>query len=356
MSTASRFGKEWEFAPPLPLDFGGKMETMGFQLDHPQFGSITEAFLHILGEYAVQENPQIWQHTASGLLYPREVPGYLFRGECGQYPTTRASIARLRDCEGLSKADVVRLAQISDWIAARIREEREDLSWPDAFALLQHYGMPSRIIDFTGDLGLAFAFAAYGKSLTGRLAVVPYSACVLELFAHPWAERAQRQAAYGIVTDPFELNDLKADAARDRLNVKWYEFRISTDERQYCEKRVRELLREPNDSSAGFVRYYITRYVEAFGKLSEVLTEWLLKSVVIAPYCCLVAAHEEKEAIVYFRGSDALPVFNKAAEAEWSRRYWSEAYDDDSTDRIKDFVMPPPGVVFADARTYHPES
>jgi hypothetical protein len=328
---------------------------MAFQLDHPQFGSMTEAFLCILGQYAVRDNPQIWQQTASGLMYPREVPGYLFRGECGEYPTTTASIARLRERDGLSKADVVRLAEISDWIAARLREEREGLSWPDAFALLQHYGMPSRIVDFTGDLGLAFAFAAHGESSTGRLGVVPYAACVLELFTHPWAERAQRQAAYGIVTDPHELNDLKADAVRARLNVKWYEFQISTDEKQYCEERVRELLQEPSDPSAGFVRYYITRYVEAFGKLSETLTEWLLKNVVIAPYCCLVAAHEEKEAVVYFCGSDALPIFDKVVETEWSRRYWSVAHDDDSTDRVKGFVMPSPGAVFADPRTYHPE-
>jgi hypothetical protein len=329
---------------------------MTFQLDHPRFGSMTEAFLYILGQYAVRDNPQIRQQTASGLMYPREVPGYLFRGECGEYPTTKASIARLRDCDGLSKADVVRLAEISDWIAARLREEREGLSWPDAFALLQHYGMPSRIVDFTGDLGLAFAFAAHGKSSIGRLAVVPYAACVLELFAHPWAERAQRQAAYGIVTDHHELNDLKADAVRARLNIKWYEFQISTDEKQYSEERVRELLQEPNDPSAGFVRYYITRYVEAFGKLSKTLTEWLLKNVVIAPYCCLVAAHEEKEAVVYFRGSDVLPIFDKVVETEWSRRYWSVAHDDDSTDRVKGFVMPSQGAVFADPRTYHPEN
>jgi hypothetical protein len=328
---------------------------MAFELDHPRFASMTDAFRHILGQYAFQDHPHVWEQTASGLMYPREVPGYLFRGECGEYPTTTASIGRLgQRCE-LSKADVVQLAGISDWIATMIRQEREGLSWPDAFALLQHYGMPSRIVDFTGDLGLAFAFAAHGKYSIGRLAVVPNAPCVLELSDHPWAERAQRQAAYGIVMDTRELKDLKANAVRVRLNVKWYEFQISADEKLYSDERVRELLREPNDPSAGFVRYYITRYVEAFGKLSQQLTEWLLRNVVIAPYCCLVKAHEEKEAVVYFRGSDALPMFDKAVETEWSRRYWSAAHDDDSTERVRDFVMPSPGTVFADARTYHPE-
>jgi hypothetical protein len=31
------------------------------------------------------------------------------------------------------------------WVAARLHEEREDLTWPQACAHLQHYGMPSRI-------------------------------------------------------------------------------------------------------------------------------------------------------------------------------------------------------------------
>ena len=328
------------------------------RLDHPQFESLTEALRHISGEYAAQENIRIREQGFPEVLCQREVAGFLFRGECGLYATTTASIARARD--HLFKADVLKLAEISDWIAAGLQEEREDLSWQDAFALLQHYGMPSRIVDFTGDLGLAFAFAGHGKFAVGRLAVLPLvrnqAGPILELSAHPWAERAQRQAAYGVVMDPHEINDLKADAVRKRLNIRWYEFRILPPEKELCEARVRGLLRQPDDPSAGFLRYYITRYVEAFQKLSPTLTEWLLEHIVIAPYCCLVAAHEGNESVVYFRGSECLPRFDRDVEIGWSRRYWSEAYDDDSTQRVNECVMAPPGQLFVDPRTYHPET
>src|SRR5262249_971308 len=143
--------------------------------------------------------------------HQRRFPAYLFRGECGEYDTTTSSAKRLRDGTQLSREDVAEVGRIIDWVAWHLHEERQDMDMPGAFALLQHYGLPSRIIDFTGHLGLAFAFAAIGKSSIGRLAVLPYAgsqtAQVLELFAHPWAERAQRQKAYGVVTTE-ALDDL----------------------------------------------------------------------------------------------------------------------------------------------------
>lgn len=55
--------------------------------------------------------------------------------------------------------------------------------------------------------------------------------------------------------------------------------------------------------------------------------------------------------MVFFRGAeclstDNLPSFDRELEIECSRRYWSEAYNDDSRQRLHDFVMPLP-------RTYH---
>ncbi len=255
------------------------------------------------------------------------------------------------------------LAKISDWVAARLHEEREDLTWPQACAYLQHYGMPSRIVDFAGDLASAFAFAGDGDSDVGRLGVLPYvpseTGPMFKLFDHPWAERAQRQAAFGVLMDPSEISDLKADPVRSRLSMRWYEFAILPQEREWCRQHARSLLQESSDASGGFVRYYITRYVEEFEKLSPPLTDWLLRHIVIAPYCALVASHEEEEAVVFFRGAESLaehnlPPFDRELEIERSRRYWSAACEDDSRRRLNGFVMPPPGQMFVDPRTYHP--
>ncbi len=321
---------------------------MEFQLDHAKFESLCAAFDYALREHAGKEHP----------TYPDEEPAFIFRGECGKFLTTTPSIARV---SGLSRADVLRLAEISDWVAACLREEREDLTWPQACAQLQHYGMPSRIVDFTGDLGQAFVFAGNGDSDVGRLAALPYvpseTGPMFKFFNHPWAERAQRQGAFGVLMDPFEINDLKADSARKRFNIRWYEFAILPQERQWCQQRARSLLQESNDASGGFLRHYITRYVEEFKKLSPPLTDWLLRHIVIAPYCAMVASHERNAAVVFFRGAECLsadnPPFDRELEVECSRRYWSEAHNDDSRQRLHGFVMPPPGQMFVDPRTYH---
>jgi hypothetical protein len=338
---------------------------MGFQPDQPRFESLTQAFTYILGQYALEANTHVWNQSKSGLVYPRERPRYLFRGECGKFDTTMDSARRLQAevLKGefqLPNMDVVQLGKLIAWLGARLCMRLDGLDRAGAVALLQHYGLPSRVVDLTGDLGVAFTFAATGKYSTGRVAVVPYPPCqtvrVLELFGHPWAERAQRQAAYGVVmTD--QLADLKSEVARSLLNIKWYEFRIAPSDRSYLEEIYQGLVRESDDPSAGFVRFHITEYVEECGKLSPMLTDWLLDDrVLIAPYCYLVEAFEEKDAVVYYRGSEVLPAFNKDAEAEHSRRYWSSAHPDyHSGTRMKTFVWPAAGSIVADPRTYHPD-
>lgn len=335
-----------------------------FHPDRPQFECLTDAFEYVHGEYAPRYSECVWSRATSGLVHPREVPRYVFRGECGEFETTMHSLARLRlkavagECE-LSPADLLQLGKIVDWVAYQLSKRLDHLDWPGAFALLQHYGMPTRIVDFTGDLTLAFAFAAKGQSSIGRIAALPNRSTetlqVLEMFDHPWAERAQRQAAYGAMIMREDLADLKSQGARFHLGIKWYQFRILPCEREFLEAISQNLLREANDPSAGFVRFYITIYVEAFGKLSPVLTDWLLSNIPMAPYCGMVGAFEEQSAVVFHRGSEVLSAFDLQVERERSRRYWSLAHPDDhSSERIKNWVLPQPGSIFCDPRTHHP--
>jgi hypothetical protein len=334
---------------------------MAFELDHPEFASLTEAFTYILGQYALQESAHVLDQSAAGVIYRREVPRYLFRGECGQYETTMDSARRLQTevLEGrchLSNADVVELGKLIYKLAGRLCQKPYSLDRSAALALLQHYRMPTRIIDFTGHLGIAFAFAASGNAPVGRVAVLPYESCqsvrLLELSAHPWASRAQRQAAYGVLSTN-EMPDLKAPVAGSRLNIRWYQFPIVSSDRDYFKKIYEDLLREEDDPSAGFLRFHITEYVEAFGKLSPALTDWLLQHVLVAPHCYLVESFEGADVVVNYQGSNALPGFSKTAEAEHSRKYWSRTSAERSFDRMRGFVWPAPGSIVADPRTYH---
>lgn len=333
---------------------------MSFQPDWC-FESLTEAFNYILGQYSLQPNAHVWARSTSGLVYPRELPSYLFRGECGVFPTTTDGGRRLQaevlagECR-LSNTDVVQLGKLVFNLVELLCKEPYSLDRMGAMGLLQHYRLPTRMVDFTANLNYAFAFAVTGTSSRGRVAVMPRAPQrlrIVDLMAHPWAERAQRQGAYAaVITD--ELADLKSEIARSRANIKWYEFPIVPSDRDHFKEMYQELLRESDDASAGFLRFHITEYVEAFGKLSPILTEWLLEHIPIAPYCYLVEAYEGKEVVVFHHGSDALPAFNKDAEAEHTRRYWSSAYVDQSFERMNNFMWPAPGVIVADPRTYHP--
>jgi hypothetical protein len=257
------------------------------------------------------------------------------------------------------------VAKLVDWIAERLLADREDLDWCTAYAFIQHYGLPTRIIDFTGHLGLAFAFAVHGHSAVGRLAVMPYRPptsppLAVELYAHPWAERAQRQAAYGLFL-PDQILDLKSHSATRQIGVRWYEFDILPAEKAFYAQTYGDLLREHDDPSAGFLRHYINVYVEAFGKFSPELTEWLLEKqddrgrIPVAPYCYLVEVVEDTNAVVYFRGANSLEHVDQNIEAEQSRRYWSSAHEDRSEGRLQLWRPMLPGAIHVDPRTYHPD-
>lgn len=142
------------------------------------------------------------------------------------------------------------------------------------------------------------------------------------------------------------------------------EFDILPSEKEFYEETYGELLKEVNDPSAGFLRHYINLYVEAFGKLSSELTEWLLEKqqdgrsrIPIAPYCYLVGAVEDKEAVVYFRAANSLlGAFNERIETERSLRYWSIAHQEDhSEERLRHWAPLSPGSIHFDPGTYHPE-
>ena len=60
-----------------------------FEVDR-KFQSLDEAYQFLRREY-VQELPtEVGLQQPSGLVIPQPQPKYIFRGECGQYPTTVA--------------------------------------------------------------------------------------------------------------------------------------------------------------------------------------------------------------------------------------------------------------------------
>lgn len=271
----------------------------------------------------------------------------------------RPDMATLGDGRRLSVPDLRALQQlILGLVDLFVHSETYALNEHQAYGLLQHYRLPTTIIDFTGDLTNAFVFAAAGRSTVGRLAVLDLPKAlerVIDFTDHPWAERALRQAAFGVVP-PDGIIDLKSDAGRSRLGLRWYEFPVTPADREFFGRKSQELLRWTDDPSAGFLRFHITVLVEASGKFSPELTDWLLDRVPIAPYCYMAQRFEGKEVVAYFRAAKDLPAYDESRERESSRRYWSSAYPKcASQDSLKNYSWQPVGEITSDPRTYHPD-
>jgi hypothetical protein len=336
---------------------------MAFEPDQ-QFDSLTQAAF-ILGQYALRGMEHSWAELGSGLVVPREIPKYLFRGECGDFPTTVSS-ARRPTTFGLEMDGrwfpfpVSDLLRITDELIWRFQQPHYDLDTLSAVALLQHYGIPTTMIDFTRSLETAFAFAAKEASRVARVAIMPRRvppglAHVIDMTAHTWAVRPVRQTAFGVLPNA-DLTDLKSEEARSCLNVKWYQFPVLPTDRDYFAKKYRNLVAMSGDPTAGFLRFLVTEYVEARGKLSPALTNWLVKRIPMAPHCYLVKAFERNEVVVNYRDKDVLRPFDEDTERKYSERYWSSDHPEwSSWDRMKDWKWPGVGEIVADPRTYHPE-
>jgi len=327
---------------------------MAFKPDH-RFDSLTEAYTFIFEQYALRAPDYFWQERRSSLVVPCVAPKFIFRGECGDFPTTISAARRPSTYDlAVPLQELLRLAKVLIW---RFQQSDFELDEQSSLALLQHYGFPTTIVDFTGHLTHAFAFAAEKASEVARVAVMPRDpfvppARVVDLTEHEWAERPRRQAAFGLVMPP-GLTDLKSDSARSRLSITWYEFPVQPSDSEFFREKYQALIWRSDDPSAGFIRFFITEYVEAHGKLSSALTEWLLRRIPMAPQCYLIRAFDGTEVVVNYRGGETLGLFDETVEADYSRKYWSG--EQRSWERMRNWAWPPVGELIADPRTWHPE-
>src|SRR5690242_11282226 len=92
-----------------------------------RFASLGDAFEFMLSQHAVRPSDRLWLETESGLVVPQDAPRYLFRGECGEFETTKAGIRRpntyrLKDGRRLSPTDLHALQVLIPELAGRFSE------------------------------------------------------------------------------------------------------------------------------------------------------------------------------------------------------------------------------------------
>jgi hypothetical protein len=160
------------------------------------------------------------------------------------------------------------------------------------------------------------------------------------------------QKALGVIM-PRGYEDLKSPETRARFGLTWVEFGISGPDRDFLKEKLEGLMSFANDPSSGFLRHHIIEYVEANGKLSPALTEWLLDRIPMTPRCYKVQGFEPPDVVIHNVPPAEFGAYDTQLEKVRTRRYLSNAYPDSSWSRMENWIWPPVGTIVPDPRTFH---
>src|ERR1700733_1759692 len=329
-----------------------------------RFDSSARCLRFLLDHYDPESASDIWlEQPNSRLVSLHRRPRFLFRGEPGLFAETKPSAGRMdtwhpHNGARLSAEARLIFPKLSDWVHRALTAPSYKLSDFEAIPVLQHYGLPTIMLDLTGDPGVAMAFAiGSGSNGSGRIAVMPTKlspngVSIVELRDHVWAVRAQRQHAFTIARLAPPILDLKSPREREELGVKWYEFPITEQDRELGRKRYQELINVRDDPTAALLRYHAIEYVETFGKVPHDLARWIVGKIPMVPrlYRDIELTADEH---VVDHVAPAEVEFDEEVERDCTLRYLSRDYRDDSKERVRDWVRLEVGGAVAGPPTLH---
>jgi hypothetical protein len=261
----------------------------------------------------------------------------------------------------LSRFECDRYQHLSESLVRRFTAEDYSLSEFEALAVMQHYGLPTVMIDCTSNSGTSMKFAIGGSysENVGRICVIPVTSyskglSVVELGEHAWALRAQRQDGFAVLRLGREQAvDLKSTEARDRWGVLWFEFDIAPADREQTADKYSQLTSIRDDPTAGILRHEIIEYAEKYGKFAPRLAQWLVRrSIPMVPRAYRVLSNSE--GLVEHVAAAQVWECDEEREREQTEKYLSQAYPDDSRDRLHEERLEN-GKILVDPRTWHPD-
>jgi hypothetical protein len=273
---------------------------MGMFEPNWECSSLTRCLREIRQHFPPGQMIQCELSTPSGAV-PHQAPRYLYRGECGLFSTTESSQVRIE--RSLNGPELEAIRKLVSWLRWVLRQDDYNSSEWEAEGLLEHYGVPTGLVNFSSSPEVAAAFAAFGDSDRGRICILtrPFGgdAAVVDYTQHPWAERALRQKAFGI--RPARFTDLKSREAHLRLGAIWAEFPLTADDRESARLRRDSLLIASNDPHSAIVRGEVNHFVERFGKLPHRVAQYLAERVPMVPRLHMVSEVDElnREAVTY---------------------------------------------------------
>lgn len=212
-----------------------------------------------------------------------EVPTYLYRGESCPYPTTPSFMHRMKTDPALP-TDV---KNVIEEVARRVDEGMQDmfeLAPMLSAGFLQHYGIPTELLDVTDSLDVATYFASGGKvGGKGLICVFPLdvasqNSIVIDLRNHPRAVRPRRQSAFAFWNRKYI--DIKSPGCIEQLQLKWFSFELQSEDSLKYHKAIGGLLDAHTDPVAGAIQLLL----DNMPKMDDRAAKWLSESVVPAPF------------------------------------------------------------------------
>src|ERR1044072_3458650 len=221
----------------------------GISLDHEVFESATDCH---------------------AFLTATKANGHLYRGESRPYPSTCPGTRRVLEDQTLhfqEKTFWIDLAgHFEDWFC----DYTGQMTLDSAQMFLQHYGIPTDLLDFTSDPEIALFFASLSNAedvgliccmdvQKSKEAAEIFNLTDFTLAPGLQLQRPKKQKGYAFRHRAGLPSDLKAEEAREGLGLSWYGFRKVQHE-QYVE-RHREILSIDDDK----VALYVIAYAADFG-------------------------------------------------------------------------------------------
>ena len=194
----------------------------------------------------------------------------LYRGESQCYPKTLPGTARILTDESLDLEEKTFWIDFAGHFEEWCCKPTTPLSLETGQMFLQHYGIPTDLLDFSSDPEIAIFFASLNHpeelglicSMDKQKAKANGDLFNLQNYKIAQGlqlERPKKQKGFALRHRPGLPSDLKSQEAREMYGIKWYAFRKIGHEKYL--KKYKYILEVDNDKAA----LYILMFVADFG-------------------------------------------------------------------------------------------
>ncbi len=303
------------------------------------FSSLHACVEHIRSNYDPNKtvSPPKAKDINSGESIKVEMPAYLYRGESCPYPTTTSSMHRMKTDEALPDDVKNKIETVACCVDIKLQKMLE-IEPMLSVGFLQHYGIPTKLLDVTTDLDVAVYFASGGKvGDKGRVCVFPLDVAsqnskVIDLRNHPKAVRPRRQSAMAFWSK--QHIDIKSQDCIKELGLEWFSFELQDKDILKYHKGHHGLLDVHTDELAGVIKLLL----DDMPKMDDRVAKWLSDRVVSAPLVGKVIDYwpdsGKPKTVELIPRSQTSIEYDEKKERHDNYKRWSDKYPETEAHRL----------------------